>query len=53
MTADTYDNLSDAIGRKLTNKELTMIIAENFDVSNSVAKDMIHAMISVMRIKRG
>lgn len=51
MTLDTLDDLRDSVGRKLTNKEWVKIIAENFNVSNSVAKDMLHAMYSVYKIK--
>lgn len=51
MTVDTLDNLGLAIGRKLTNREWVMIITENFKVSNSLAKDMYHAMLYVKKIK--
>ncbi len=44
MTAETYDNLSAAVGRKLTNREWIDLIAENFEVSRTVAKEMLHGM---------
>ena len=51
MTYETYDDLSLALGRRLTNQEWVKLIAENFEVSNSVAKDMLHAMIYCKKMK--
>lgn len=51
MTIETHDDLSMAIGRDLTNQEWIKIIAEGFHVSNSVAKEMLHAMYEVKKYK--
>ena len=45
MTYETYDNLENALGRKLTNTEWVDLISENFGVSRSVAKEMLHCML--------
>lgn len=51
MTHETYDNLSSALGRKLTNKEWIDLISENFGVSRSVAKEMLHNMLNTPKYK--
>lgn len=53
MTYDTYDNLQSALGRKLTNTEWVDLISENFGVSRSVAKEMLHCMLSAPKYKYG
>lgn len=39
----------DGSKRKLTNKEWVDFLSEQFDVSRTSAKDMLHAMMSVKR----
>lgn len=51
MTYDTYDNLQSALGRKLTNTEWVDLISENFGVSRSVAKEMLHCMLSAPKYR--
>lgn len=51
MTQDTYDDLSLAIGRKLTNQEWIKIIAENYEISNNTAKDMLSAALRIKNRK--
>ena len=51
MTYETYDNLSSALSRKLTNKEWIDLISENFGVSRSVAKEMLHSMLNTPKYK--
>lgn len=53
MTADTYDNLKGTVGRKLTNSEWVDLISENFKVSKSTAKEMLHNMLNSPKYKYG
>lgn len=51
MTYETYDNLENALGRKLTNTEWVDLISENFGVSRSAAKEMLYCMLSAPKYR--
>lgn len=51
MTYETYDDLSLFAGKKMSNRMWVELISEEFNVSHSVAKDMLHAMIVTKDIK--
>lgn len=51
MTNETYDNLSATIGRKMTNREWKDLLAEEFGVSKTCAKEMLHAIMDVKKLK--
>ena len=53
MTYDTYDNLQNSLGRKLTNTEWINLISENFEVSRSTAKEMLYCMLSAPKYGYG
>lgn len=51
MTQTTYDALSTTIDRQMTNQEWVTLIAEEFKVSRSIAKTMLHQILSVKAVK--
>ena len=44
MTLDTYDNLRIHIGKPMSNNDWYMLLMEEFKISKTQAKNMLHVM---------